>query len=183
MNLARSIYVCDFARDVRCRSLWQADGIVNKGMVGQRELTEALSGCGFYLYTCEIGEISSISLMRAQAMGAVPITSRHTDSALNETAGWFDLGPPGSPGLIGRDPERLEAWVERVIYVANHASDFDEHRREMKAWARATFSWRRAGDQWDRIFQEGLRGPGSMDIDRIAPAQIPLHTRSTHPEL
>ena len=55
----------------------QLPGVIAKGMVGQRELTEALSRSGFYLYPCEIAEISSISLMRAQvrahACARVPV--------------------------------------------------------------------------------------------------------------
>ena len=42
----------------------------------------------------------------------------------------FDLGPPVRAGLIGRDPERLQAWVDRVIYVGNHPGEFEDHRRE-----------------------------------------------------
>eukprot|EP00293_Proteomonas_sulcata_P006344 CAMPEP_0184317450 /NCGR_PEP_ID=MMETSP1049-20130417/96757_1 /TAXON_ID=77928 /ORGANISM="Proteomonas sulcata, Strain CCMP704" /LENGTH=209 /DNA_ID=CAMNT_0026636835 /DNA_START=54 /DNA_END=680 /DNA_ORIENTATION=+ len=98
----------------------QAEGIENRGMVGQRELTAALAASGFYLYPCEIAEISSISLMRAQAMGAIPITSRYLDSALNETAGKYDLGPPARAGLIGKDPEWTQAWVDSIVHAANN---------------------------------------------------------------
>mmetsp|Transcript_28630 Transcript_28630/g.64874 ORF Transcript_28630/g.64874 Transcript_28630/m.64874 type:complete len:796 (-) Transcript_28630:52-2439(-) len=145
-------------------------GVLSKGMVGQRELTRALSECGFYLYPCEIAEISSISLMRAQAMGAIPITSRFLDSALNETAGIFDLGPPAQPGLIGKNPEWLQQWIDAVVEASNHAERYSEHRKRMKEWARKKFSWERVGRQWDHIFQHGVRGPtGSVDIDVIAP--------------
>jgi len=112
--------------------LLHAQGVISKGMVGQRELTQALAGCGFYIYPCEIGEISSISLMRAQAMGSIPITSRHVDSALSETAGTFDLGPKPRPGLIGTDPEWVSEWVGNIVAAVKGDADLKQRRDDMK---------------------------------------------------
>ena len=43
----------------------------------------------------------------------------------------------------------------------------------MKQWARAKFSWERAGQQWHHIFQHGIGvsngAQGSVDIDVLAP--------------
>ncbi|EKX48108.1 hypothetical protein GUITHDRAFT_137051 [Guillardia theta CCMP2712] len=147
-------------------------GVLSKGMVGQKELTKALSECGFYLYPCEIAEISSISLMRAQAMGAIPITSRFLDSALNETAGLFDLGPPAREGLIGKNPEWLQQWIDVVVDAGNNAERYHGHRQRMKEWARKKFSWERVGRQWDHIFQHGVGEAGSVDIDVVAPLEV-----------
>jgi glycosyltransferase involved in cell wall biosynthesis len=150
-------------------------------MVGQKELTQALSRSGFYLYPCEIAEISSISLMRAQAMGSIPVTSRYKDSALNETAGLWDLGPPAREGLIGKDPEWLAQWIDYVVFAAT-ATNLHEHRRKMKEWARAKFSWARAGRQWDYIFQNGVHGQGLVDIDVLSPLDASLHYNFAYPE-
>ena len=159
----------------------QGPGVISKGMVGQKELTQALSRSGFYLYPCEIAEISSISLMRAQAMGSIPVTSRYKDSALNETAGLWDLGPPAREGLIGKDPEWLAQWIDYVVFAAT-ATNLHEHRRKMKEWARAKFSWARAGRQWDYIFQNGVHGQGLVDIDVLSPLDASLHYNFAYPE-
>jgi hypothetical protein len=84
-------------------------------MVGTKELARAVAAAGFYVYPCTIAEISSISLMRAQALGAIPITSRYLNSALPETAGIFDMGPPARPGLISEDAEWQSEFVDAVV--------------------------------------------------------------------
>ena len=85
----------------------------------------------------------------SQAMGAIPITSRHLDSALPETAGPFDLGPPARPGLIGQSPEWVAQWADAAVAaVADAAAGrLEDHRRRMKRWARARFRWERVGAQ------------------------------------
>jgi hypothetical protein len=103
--------------------------IVYHGMVGARDLARAVAAAGFYVYPCTIAEISSISLMRAQAMGAIPITSRHLNSALPETAGIYDLGPPARPGLISDDEEWQNEFVYAVVRaVRSPRSEMDRHR-------------------------------------------------------
>ena len=104
--------------------------IVYHGMVGARDLARAVAAAGFYVYPCTIAEISSISLMRAQAMGAIPITSRHINSALPETAGIYDMGPPARPGLISDDEEWQNDFVNAVVRaVKAPRSEMDNHRR------------------------------------------------------
>jgi hypothetical protein len=98
-------------------------------MVGAKDLARAVAAAGFYVYPCTIAEISSISLMRAQAMGAIPITSRHINSALPETAGIFDLGPPARNGLISDDDEWQAEFIEAVVRaVRAPRADMDKHR-------------------------------------------------------
>ena len=110
-------------------ALTRGPRIVYYGMVGAQELARAVAAAGFYVYPCTIAEISSISLMRAQAMGAIPITSRHINSALPETAGIFDLGPPARPGLISDDDDWQSDFVQAVVRAVNAPrSEMDRHR-------------------------------------------------------
>jgi glycosyltransferase involved in cell wall biosynthesis len=110
-------------------SLARGPRIVYHGMVGARELARAVAAAGFYVYPCTIAEISSISLMRAQAMGAIPITSRHINSALPETSGIFDLGPPARPGLISDDDDWQSQFVQAVVRAVNAPrGEMDSHR-------------------------------------------------------
>lgn len=62
--------------DFMLSALSNTEGVIYHGMVGHRELAVALSRSGFYLYPTAYPETSCISLMKAQACGAVPITSR-----------------------------------------------------------------------------------------------------------
>lgn len=92
---------------------WRADlderlrstpGVTYVGLVDHRTLASAYAGAGFYLYPTAYPETSCISLMKAMANGAIPITSRFEGSALRETAGGFDLGPSVlAPSELGID--------------------------------------------------------------------------------
>lgn len=62
--------------DIMLSALSTTEGVIYRGMVGHSELAKALSRSGFYLYPTAYPETSCISLMKAQACGAVPITSR-----------------------------------------------------------------------------------------------------------
>lgn len=79
-------------------------GVRYRGMVDHATLAAAYAAAGFSLYPTVYPETGCVSLMKAMAMGAVPITSRFADSTLPELAGRFDLGP--RPLVLGEDPFR-----------------------------------------------------------------------------
>ena len=62
-------------------------------------------------------------------------------------------GPPAREGLIGKNPEWLGQWIDYVVAAATDNNNLHDHRRKMKEWARAKFSWARAGRQWDYVLQ------------------------------
>ena len=138
-------------------ALLEQPGVYMHGMVGQRQLSHAYARCGFTLYPTAWSETSCISMMRAQAMGCIPITSRHKDSALAETCGKFDLGPPVRDGSIYDQPEWQAEWVASV--VAATRGDWTAHRQAMKAHARKEFSWQTVATQWSALFSERLSAP------------------------
>ena len=88
-------------------------------------LAHSFARVGFWLYPSSFEETSCITGMRAQALGAVPITSRHPDSALPETVGKFDLGPDVGSDCVWRanckirdDAAWLQAYADRVRHSA-----------------------------------------------------------------
>jgi len=87
--------------------------------------------------------------MKAQALGAIPITSRFPESGVPETTK-YDLGPEPVEGTIYDDPEWRGRWTASVIEAA--AGDHAAMREEMKAWARKTYSWQAVAGQWTRLF-------------------------------
>lgn len=78
------------------------DGIEYHGMVSHLELSKAYSDAGFYLYPSSFPETGSVSLKKALAMGAIPITSRFAKSAIPEITDRFDLGPRPLRTFVGR---------------------------------------------------------------------------------
>lgn len=138
------------------------DGVEFKGMVGQEELVESIRTAGFYVYPTSYPETSCISLMRAQALGAVPITSGHIHSALPETSRW-DMGP--SPSLAWIDPASglprvgyldiahnaslQEEWLAALIRAMQLPQEtLESYRERMTSWAKTHFGWQEVAQQW-----------------------------------
>lgn len=131
-------------------ALLQQDGVKNWGGVGHERMAIAYAETGFYVYPTETPETAPINLMKAQANGCIPITSRYPKSAIPETTAGFDLGPPARQGIsIKHDVQWLSEWTDAVTAAINTAPDqLHSHRRRMKQWARETYSWQRVARQW-----------------------------------
>ncbi|RYH29327.1 hypothetical protein EON65_08825 [archaeon] len=63
------------------------------GPVSHRELALAYHRAGFFLYPAIFAETGCIAMMKAMMYGAIPVTSRLVDTALEELGHGFDLGP------------------------------------------------------------------------------------------
>ena len=128
-------------------NLMQQEGIIYKGMVSQKEMAVAFKKAGFLLYPTTWPETGCITVMKAMASGAIPITSRYTHSVLfNLTAG-FDMGPqePLSSSSFEVYGKWLSSWTQSVITAATTDDHLlTEKRRSMIKYARYTFSWARS---------------------------------------
>ena len=75
-------------------------------MVGHDELARGYARAGFVLYPTTYPETGCVSVMKAMALGAIPITSRFAGSVVPELTVHFDLGPAtprrGRPTSTGR---------------------------------------------------------------------------------
>ena len=103
----------------RMRSLLAADGVRYVGLVDHTVLARAYARAGFSLYPTSYPETGCVSMMKAMAMGCVPVTSRFDLSVLPELTEGFDLGPPATPARAGKrimdDPAWLAEWAESVV--------------------------------------------------------------------
>ena len=159
------------------KRLLDQPGVIYVGMVDHHRLAEAYAATSFYLYPTSFPETGCVALMKALALGAVPITSRHPRSTLPElTLGW-DLGPPpparwSEPnrigGAIGNDVEWVASWVERVVAAVHpaEAERIEAHRGKMMAWAQQRYRWSHTARVWlERMSRGGERGGGSANSD------------------
>ena len=136
------------------KALLDQPGVVYVGLVDHATLARAYARAGYCLYPTSYPETGCVSLMKAQAMGAVPVTSRYAASTLPALAGRFDLGPPGRAGRISADPAWQREWAESVVAAATRGAGEDAaHRAAMKRWAREEFRWERVGRQWEGHFE------------------------------
>jgi glycosyltransferase involved in cell wall biosynthesis len=133
--------------------LLRQDGVIYWGGVGHQRMAEAYAETGFYVYPTETPETAPINLIKAQANGCIPITSRFAASAIAETTGAFDLGPPARAGSIKDDADWLDEWTAAVIKaIHTPQEELADHRRLMKQRARETYSWPKVAAAWDRAF-------------------------------
>ena len=135
------------------KALLDQPGVVYVGLVDQVTLARAYARAGYCLYPTSYPETGCVSLMKAQAMGAVPVTSRYRKSTLPELTGQFDLGPPERDGEINRDPAWQREWADAAVAAATRGAAEDaRHRAAMKAWAREEFRWEHVAKLWSGYF-------------------------------
>lgn len=146
--------------------LLKQDGVVYHGLVGHETLAKGLAEAGFILYPTVYPETGCVTLMKAQAMGAIPITSRSVNSTLPELTVGFDLGPrPIRSATYAEDTEWMDLWVQAVIAASNR--DLEErrrdadlredtvqaHRKNMIKKSRGRFGWKHVAEIWMKTFQ------------------------------
>lgn len=144
--------------------LLQQDGVEYRGMVDHAALARGYANSGFLLYPTTYPETGCVTVMKAMAMGAIPITSRYQDSVVPELTGDFDLGPIVSRNASSEvsitvdhpdyDHDWMAEFADAVIKAGIAARDggLDNHRRTMKADARRRFLWRHVAATWDGHF-------------------------------
>jgi glycosyltransferase involved in cell wall biosynthesis len=128
-------------------------GVVNRGRVSHREVADMYKRARVFAYPTEFAEIDCISARKAQAAGAIPITTDF--AALDETVqfgvkvhskknkdNWngpyqFDFGL--------NDPEAESQWVDWV--VATLLSEGDD-TTPMREWTEQ-FDWDHITKRWN----------------------------------
>ena len=115
-----------------------------------------------------------VSLMKAQALGAIPITSRHYNSTLPELTGRFDLGPlmpsssPRRNARIENDKQWQREWADAVVTAAtSSSSDLSKHRKAMMQWAQGTLLWKHVAQKWHMSFEAATAVPPKKQPDNM----------------
>ena len=78
---------------INIKKLLNQPGVYYIGLVDHITLANAYASSGFTLYPTSYPETGCVSLMKAQALGSIPITSRMVGSTLPELTGLWDMGP------------------------------------------------------------------------------------------
>ncbi|KAG1691586.1 hypothetical protein DVH05_026881 [Phytophthora capsici] len=137
------------------RLLTETPGVRYVGLVNHEQLAKEYSYAGFYLYPTTFSESSCISLMKAMANGAIPITTRFPASALPETTEVFDLGPEAlQQSSIGDDSEWLERWIQSIVEAVHNTQETTTIRHRMKRFARKKYRWEHIALQWHRVISK-----------------------------
>ena len=119
-------------------------GIFEGGRVSHAEIAEQMASSDLWVYPTEFFETSCITAMKAQALGAVPVTTNV--GALRETV--FS-GEKLDVQDIYTNEEAQEAWINSLI-VARSCD-----RANMEKEARNRFNWDAVVDGWEKEFYGG----------------------------
>ena len=135
-------------------------------------LAAALAGCAFDLIPVERPEyVEHGSLLRAQAAGAIPLSTRHRASCLPLACGKWDLGPPPCNESITASTAVRRDWMSSVLAVGS-SRKLKEHRTQMQAWAVRHLAEQDATAVWHAAFQGGMATHSGHGVD-VAPRRRP----------
>lgn len=117
-------------------------GIVHHGKLGAKQLKELFASSNVWCYPCHFKEISCITAMRAQALGAYPVTTGY--AALSETVVW---------GHKVRFPGSFEdelTFAPLFLHLATQLQSpiTDDVRKEEALKAVENFSWEGVAKDW-----------------------------------
>jgi glycosyltransferase involved in cell wall biosynthesis len=148
-------------------------GVEDLGRLSHGEVAELYRRANIFAYPAEFAEIDCISLSKAMAAGAVPITTDF--AALGEKANhggvflhskktkdnWFE---PGKFHFEMTDPGLTAQFVEEAVKLLRNPPT-EKEREPMREWARSTFDWNAIADAWNEELRVLLR------IQRSAPGR------------
>lgn len=128
-------------------------GVEELGMINHKEIAELYLKANVFLYPSEFAEISCISAMKAQAAGAIPITSDF--AALEETVKFGfkvhskktkdDWAAPYQFDFAMKDG--LDLFVDKTVDLLSKPN---QNRKEMREWAKG-FNWENVAQKWNNI--------------------------------
>lgn len=127
--------------------------VTDHGRVDQAEIVQTILEAGVWAYPCAFPEISCITAMKAQAGGAIPVTSDY--AALNETV-QFGRKVRMRKERINSPftDEDLKRYKNALIAMLLSPKEQYKIRLEMMDSARRMFDWRNVAEGWSDEFSK-----------------------------
>jgi glycosyltransferase involved in cell wall biosynthesis len=121
--------------------LMKQDGVFEHGRVGHKQLNKEMSSAGIWAYPSHFEEISCISAMKAQACGAVPVTTDY--AALAET-NKYGIKIPGKAG----EGDTNELFRQVLVGLLKEGQ---EEKRKVMLERKGEWSWGGVAKQWSAL--------------------------------
>ena len=134
----------------KVNQLMKQKGITHYGRVGQDEILRNTFKAGLWAYPTHFYEISCITAMKSQAMGAIPVVTNY--AALKETV-QHGVRIDVEDGDIYDDEIANEYKKQLVKMLKAGKTLLDDVREPMVKWARERFSWAAVAKQWSEEFK------------------------------
>jgi len=162
-------------------------GVEERGRLSHGEIAQLYLKANVFAYPSEYAEIDCISLSKAMAAGAIPITtdfaalgekSQHGGVFIHSKKTKDDWAYPNKFHFEITDPEQKAEFIrETVKLLLNPPSE--KSRESMREWARSTFDWNRIADSWDSALASLLAEskPAPEPASRAVPVD-PAHAEA-----
>ncbi len=142
-------------KDAMIKKAETLEGVTDHGKVGQDVIAEEIMKSGVWVYPCPFPEIYCITAVKAQAGGAVPVSSNF--AALDEVIQHgvkLPMKPMDEKTPVGEwDEKELEEFKLTLIDMLNHPKQQEEIRPAMQKWAREKMSWSQTATNWIKEFE------------------------------
>ena len=129
--------------------LLKQPGIVSEyKRISHEEIAKEMMRSEVFVYPSEFSEINCISLQKAQAAGAIPVT---TDFSAVKQMNVKGIQVHGSD--IYTNKKLQEEWLNQVIKLLKDQKRQEKIRKDMISFAKQEFSWKKTCAGWDYIFK------------------------------
>ena len=157
----------------RMQSRMRELGVAERGRLNHDEIARLYCEANIFAYPSEYEEIDCISLSKAMAAGAVPVTIDY--AAMGEKShhgGVFIHSAKSGNGWVPADqfhyeitdPEQKAEFVRETVQLLMRPPS-EAEREAMRAWAASTFDWNEIADKWDAVLTSRLEAHA---LDRTA---------------
>jgi len=128
--------------------------VEDHGKISQPQIVREIFRSGIWAYPCPFPEISCITALKAQAGGAIPVSSNF--AALDETV-QFGIKVPMSQMAedtpVGKwNKQEIERYKQALIEMLQKPALQEKIRPEMMRWGREQ-SWAKVAEQWNEQMQ------------------------------
>jgi predicted O-linked N-acetylglucosamine transferase (SPINDLY family) len=142
-------------------------GVEELGRLSHADIAALYHRANIFAYPSEMAEIDCISLSKAMAAGAIPITTDF--AAMGEKAGHGGVflhsnktkdtwTQPGQFHFEMTDPLQKAQFIEHAVDLLLHPPS-ESAREPMRQWARNAFDWNAVADAW----HQELAGPTQQE--------------------
>lgn len=133
--------------------MMKQEGISYKGRIGHTQLNKEFATHAIWAYPTDFTEINCISAMKAQACGAIPVTTNF--AALKETV---KNGIRVDVDITTKEGQ--EAYFKVLVEMLKDEKKQQEIRKSMMDFAQDFFLWSKVATAWNDLFKAGLKGGG-----------------------
>jgi predicted O-linked N-acetylglucosamine transferase (SPINDLY family)/glycosyltransferase involved in cell wall biosynthesis len=154
-------------------------GIEELGRISHGEIAQLYHKANIFAYPSEFTEIDCISLSKAMAAGAIPVTtdfaamgekSQHGGVFIHSNKSTAYWAQPDQFHFEIADPEQKAEFVREIVKLLLNPPSESE-REPMREWARSTFDWNKIADSWNQVLACRV-AQGATALERIDSAVL-----------